>query len=395
MLLHSGADGASPLSQWESVESPRDRFDLLFAERRESDFVEKAEDDGGQMSSMLWITLRELFVQRLEAKRSSAMHVANVRAILDRFTKFRNLINARVDQITQQDIQQYVSMRSLASWSPPRTGVPSRPLANRTINNEISILNSVFRYAGPRHPINGHRDNLGVLEWPPYFNYLDEPEPAPVHCTEDQLSAFVEATKHAVAPHESICKPQLFWLSVLVVDSITALRRAALLSVKRPSDEVLIKRRELHITAAESKNRRAQTIPLGGRDDVLSLLLELPSKPGEPLLPWKRKDGRPLSVNYFNREMKRFQKAAGMADGEALRTKHLRSTAATEILEQEFSEDTARKRLNHKSANVIQKNYNARRVTNADRNASDFLATRVMSLLDDRMISTLRFRESG
>ena len=395
MVVQSRADGASSLDQWESFESPRDRFESLFVDRKESENVVVVDDSGGQMSSMLWITLRELYIQRLEAKRASSAYVANQRAILERFTRLRNLTNARVEDITQQDLQAYVSSRSLSAWTPPRTNGDAKPIANRTINNEIATLNAVFRYSGPRMPMNGFRENLGVIEWPPYFNYLDEPEPAPVHVSEDQLSAFIEATKHATAPNVSVCPPQLFWLAVLVVDSITALRRSALLSVKRPADEILIKRRELRITAEESKNKRAQTIPLGDRSDVLSLLMQLPSKPGEPLLPWKRRDGRPLSVNYFNREMKRFQRAAGIPEGDALRTKHFRSTAASEILEQEFSEDTARKRLNHKSANVIQRHYNAHRVTKADASVSDFLAKRVMSLIDDRTVNTLRFRESG
>ena len=362
---------------------PKARFEILFGERTESSNVKPTE-------KMLWVNLCELYKNRLEVKRVAPGYLQNVGRVLRRFTEFCNLWNARIDQIESMHLQNYVSERSLNTWAPPRTGVTPKQLSPVTINNEIAILNSIFSYAGPRMPIKGHRDNLHLLEFPPYYGRLDEPEPCPVSVSEKQLAAFIDSIKFASSPRPSVCDPQLFWLAALVLDSITALRRAALLSVVRPDPETLCVYRRVEIPAKDMKNKRAEIITLGTRDDVVELLSSLPSRVGEPLLPWRRPDGRPLSLNHFNRVMKHFQRQAGIEDGCALRTKHLRSTAATEILESELSPNTARKRLGHKSERVILNNYAARRISPSDQAASDLLADRVMSIVGRSQPQSIR-----
>lgn len=354
--------------------SPKERFERLF-----SDWTEPKDMPNDSGSTMLWVTLRESFLSRMRAKRVSETYYANVVKVLDRFTRTRNLWDARVDSIKQLDLQEYVTARSENTWSPPKSKTGPSPLSNVTINNEIQILNSIFKYAGPRMNVRGHRDNLAVIEFPPHFEVLDTNDPMPICVSESQLGSFIDASSEATSPRKSVCEPKLFWTCVLVLDSITALRRGALLSVPRPSDDYLVGRRQIPIPAELMKNRRAEVIPLGRRDDVLELLMSLPSKVGEPFLPWRRPDGTRLSLSHFNASMKKFQVKAGIS--ETLRTKHLRSTAATEILNEQFSTDTARKRLGHKSEDVIRKHYQARMVTAADVQASDFLASRVMDLI--------------
>lgn len=354
--------------------TPRQRFELLFGERTESPAMAN--------QGILWITLLESFKARLEANRVSKLYFENVSRTLKRFTEARNLWNARLEDVTQHDLAEYIRLRSCASFA--RGNSDAAALSAATINNEIQILNAVFAYAGPRLPIKGHRDNLGLIEAPPYMRAIDEPDPLPVSVTDAQLAAFVQATRFATSPRRSVCDPERFWLAVLVLDSITALRRGALLSVPRPDRETLVEKRQLPIPANLMKNRRAEVIPLGTRDDVVELLASLPSRVGEPLLPWRTPSGQPLSLSHFNATMKRFQIAAGIPREFALKTKHLRSTAATEILAEQFSTDTARKRLGHKSENVIRKHYQARIVTAADRSASDHLASRVMHLVGAR-----------
>ena len=335
-------------------------------------------DDFAVPIKMPWPTLVESFLMRLSVNLASKTWQDNVRTVLRRFTEYQGLWRKTVEQVTQLDLQQYVARRSKDSWSPPTAKKSKTLISVRTINNEIAILNSVFQYAGPRANCRGHRDNLAVVSQPLFFKPLKTQELNPIAVTSEKLASFIAAIPLAKSPRPSVCDPIHFWKAVLVLDSITALRRGALLGIPRPDHETLCIKRVIILPAELSKNSRAEIIPLGSRDDVIGLLASLPSKPGEPLLPWKSPGGRRLSLSRFNRVMKDFQLEAGIL--QPLKTKHLRSTAATEILAEQYSTDTARKRLGHKSEDVIRKHYQARTVTQADRDVSDHLATRVMNL---------------
>lgn len=342
--------------------TPRERFELLFGERTESRKMANSD-------SMLWVNLCETYKSRIESKRVSPTYFANLSSVLRRFTESRNLWNSRLRDISQRDLDAFILDRSADAVS------------SVTVNNDIRVLNSIFAYAGPRLNVRGHRDNLGIWAVPPYASCLDEPEPIPVSIGQEQIDKFVEATSHATSPRPSVCEPRTFWLAVIVLDSITALRREALLLVPRPDDATLIEKKEIVIPVGIMKNKRAERIPLGTRQDVIDLIASLPSVPGEPILPWKKPCGERLSLSHFNRVMKTFQIAAGIDPKDVLKTKHLRSTAATEILTEQFSTNTARKRLGHKSEGVINRHYAARVVTDADRAASDHLASRIMDVI--------------
>lgn len=354
--------------------TPRQRFDALFGERTESQ-VSKPRPP------MLWVSLAHYYIDQLETKRASETYVANVSRVIDRFTKYCNLYDTAANEVAQADLQRYVRTRSDDQYA-LNSKSPARPIGIVTINNEIAILNSIFKLAGPKLNVRGHRENLGLMEHPPYFAPLDEPDPCPVDVTREQLAEFIQATKNATSPRRSVCDPQHFWLAVLVLDSITAVRREALLSIPRPDHKTLNEKRRIVLPAELAKNKTGQVISLGTRDDVVSLLSSLPSRPGEPLLPWKSPSGKRLSLSHFNSAMKRFQVKAGINQATLLKTKHLRSTAASQILDAQFNTDTARKRLGHKSDDVIVKHYLTRRVMPSDENASDHLADFVMSMID-------------
>lgn len=353
--------------------SPRDRFELLFGETLGASRM-------GTQSGMLWVNYCEAYMARLDARSKNAVWKETCRRTIRWFTVSRNLFDKRVHEVTQADFAAYISERRLrgkrlSDGTFTQLSVPS-------LNNDIGILNGLFAYAGPRLPVRGHRENLGLIQDVPYIEQFREPDPLPVCVTDDQLAAFVGAIPLAKTPHPLVCDPKLFWSCVLALDAVTALRRGALLGVKRPSDRDLLEQRVLPVEHGIMKNARAEKLSLGDDDRLAKMLYLLPSREGEPLLPWKRLDGRPLGLSHFNYVMKQIQLKAGVDPAACLRTKHLRSTAATKLIEEQFSTDVARKRLGHRSEGVINKHYVARQTTKADRAASNCLSAMVMPLID-------------
>ncbi|ODA28048.1 hypothetical protein [Planctopirus hydrillae] len=323
--------------------------------------------------TMMWIVLKEVYGQRCEM-RFSPVFAANVKRVLDRFTRYCHLLERRLGSITSIDLENYVHRRQRDQWR-------GKPLTNTTINNEIAILNSVFFYCGPKQPRGVGRRNLGLLHNPPYVEPLPEMDTAPVDLADEQLRAFVAATALAKSPRLPGCSPQTFWIAALILDGITALRRNALLNIPRPDDATLWELRELVLPAKLNKTRKELRISLGRNDEVLHLLASLPSQPGEPFLPWVDRLGRRMSESHFNAVMRQFQREAGIKDSQRVLTKHLRSTAATEILDQ-FGDSVAKKKLGHgPKSNVIHTNYQARKITENDRAATDALSSRLLSIL--------------
>lgn len=316
--------------------------------------------------AMYWVTFKEIYCERLETRYPSSDHPPQVRRVLDRFTKYRGLVARQLDEITTLDLESYLAKRRADVWR-------GQPIGNRTLNNEINILNAAFAWAGPRGA-GSARKNLGVLPEPPFCELLPTDDFDPRVCTEDQLSKFVAATRHARSPELPGFQPADFWVAVLVLDLLTALRRSALLRIPRPDDCVLHEKRELVLPPHLSKTRREQRITLGRRDEVLELFASLPSRPGEPLLPWKTASGRPLSVDHFSHTMAGFQKAAGIPAADRLKTKYLRSTAATELADQ-YGDAVAKKKLGHApGSRTLDIHYKGRRITDRDRDGTDHLA---------------------
>ncbi|MBA4032917.1 MAG: hypothetical protein C0478_18780 [Planctomyces sp.] len=351
------------------------RFEALF---RDSAPYEPPSPSHNQLTGegphMMWIVMKEVYAERCDLRLSPAF-AANVKKVLDRFTKYCSLLSRKLGSITSIELETYIQKRARDTWR-------GKPITNCTINNEIAILNALFAYCGPRETRGHGRKNLGLLANPPFIDPLPVLDAAPVALDDDQLRAFIASTALARSPRLPGCEPQTFWIAALLLDSITALRRNALLNIPRPDDATLWELRELVLPAKLNKTRKELRISLGRNDEVLQLLASLPSQPGEPILPWKDRTGRRMSESHFNAVMQDFQREAGIKDGQRVLTKHLRSSAASEILDSSFGASVAKKKLGHSpTSNVIFTNYQARRITDNDRAATDVLAGRLLALL--------------
>lgn len=328
-------------------------------------------------TAMKWLVFKELYLERLETRSPNSDHPKHARAVLDRFTRALRLYERNLDEIRDLDLEQYVRTRRQGEYR-------GKPLSTTTINNEIQILNTAFALAGPKESRGKGRKNWELIARPPYAEPLEEFDRNPVVLSPEQIEAFVRATTFAKTPTFRGMEPRHFWLAVLVLDSITALRRGALLEVARPKDEDFLERRELRVPPEISKTKREQVIALGTNEKVFEILSTLPSRPGEPLLPWRRPDGTDMSLGHFNNEMRRFQLEAGIPDAERVKTKHFRSTSATELAEH-FSDALAKKRLAHTpGSKTLDKHYKGRRTTSLDHDASDHLAEIVTPFIDAR-----------
>ena len=334
---------------------------------------------------MKWAVYKEIYVSLQRVTHKSG-HPENVRRVLDRFTHYCNLIGADLEEISQHDFDMYVARRREDEWR-------GKPISNRTINNEIDILNAAFAKAGPKLATRSGRENYGYLETtPPFKQPLEEDESEPVCVGGETIAAFMRAvTDHARVPNVDGCTPYNFWLCVLLLGGITGLRRGALLQIPRPDDVMLRDRRELvlpaHLNKARTGRRRKRKplrFSLGRNDRVIELLVNLPSKPGEQLLPWRRNSGRPMTLGYFSNTMAEIQRAAGISDADRLKLKYLRSTAGTEIADV-FGDAVAKKKLGHSpTTNTLDTNYKSRAPREKDIEASDHLANMILPFIEPR-----------
>ena len=177
---------------------------------------------------MKWVVYKEVYVSLQRVNHKSG-HPENVRRVLDRFTHYCGLIGADLDEVSQHDFDLYVAKRRDDEWR-------GKPISNRTINNEIDILNATLSKAGPKSATRAGRENYGYLSGnPPYKSPLEEDDPEPVCVGGDTIAAFMQAVQeHAKAPDVEGCTPYEFWLCVLLIGGITGLRRGALLQIPRP-----------------------------------------------------------------------------------------------------------------------------------------------------------------
>lgn len=315
----------------------------------------------------------DIYCDRMETRYVSG-HPAQVRRVLNRFIEYRGLFQHRLKDVHALEIEEYLARRKKDTWR-------GNLLSARTLNNELEIINQAFTYAGPKDRTKGGRKHLCWLNDPPYCELLPEPDLNPVQLTPEQIQGFVQATQFATSPQIDQCSPQDFWLAVLIVDFLTLLRRRALLLVERPTDEMLLGRKQLFIPAAINKTKQDVYVTLGSDDSIPQILARLPSKPGEPLLPWRRRDGRALSPNYFSRYIKQFQDKAGISDAGRLKLKFIRSTSAN-IVEDAFDELTAKSKLKHSpNTNTYAQNYRVRRPKTKEVQATDRLKSYLFELI--------------
>lgn len=328
----------------------------------------------GDTRPMYWVCYKELYVERLETRYPESDHPKNVRAVLDRFQRVCGLRTRRLHQLSNVDLDTYVKSRRRDKWR-------GKPLANRTLNNEIDILNAALALAGPPETRGAGRKNLGLIMRPPFAERLPEQKTIPVAVAPIDLQRFFAAVEFASSPIIKGCTPAQFWVAAVVLDLVTGLRRKGLIRIPRPDDYELLELKQIVLPARLSKTRTEQRISLGSQE-IVDLLAALPTKPGQPLLPWtNRRTGDVMSLSHFNRQMVLIQERAGIPRASRIRLKDLRSTAATETIE-EFGPGIARRKLGHApTTNTIHTNYDVPRVSKQDQAASAHLAGIVMPLV--------------
>tara|TARA_R110002095_G_scaffold4257_4_gene11529 strand:- start:583 stop:1611 length:1029 start_codon:yes stop_codon:yes gene_type:complete len=318
-----------------------------------------------------WSNFRDMYLQRLQVHGKDEVYINNARRVLDRFGMYCNLITRRLCEITDQDVELYLKLRKGDTWR-------GKPLSNVTLNNEIGFINTCLAKAGPKESRGPGRSNFGFIQNPPYCEFLPVNETDPQVISETQIQQFSEAAALARSPIVEGCTPAEFWRAALLLGLITGLRRRGLLLIQRPSDQNLIEKRELFLPAKYHKTRTSLRIPLGSVE-VVNILAKLPSKENEPLLPWRNsRTGKPLSRQHFSNTMTRIQREAGIPEDQRVKTKNLRSTAATMIAEQ-IGDDVASKRMGHApGSKTLLTNYKAKRVSDIDIRASEIMGELVL-----------------
>lgn len=321
---------------------------------------------------LYWSVYRDMYIQRLQVHNKNEMYVGNVRRTLERFTHYCNLVGRRLSEICDHDLELYLKQRKTDVWR-------DRPLSNVTLNNELGYICTCLSKAGPKESKGAGRSNYGYIESVPYIEPLSVDDTDPEVVTDEQIRKFIEATHQAVTPKLTGCTPAEFWQAAILLAMVTGLRRRGLLQIPRPTDEMLLQRHELYLPGSSHKTRNPLRIPLGS-EEVVQILAKLPSRPGEPLLPWRsEKTGQPLRPRYFTKMIAQIQDDAGIPEGQRLKLKHLRATAATVIAEN-ISDDVARKRLGHApGSKTLLTNYKAKRISKVDVEASEMLGRMVLS----------------
>lgn len=323
---------------------------------------------------MFWLNYRALYLERLESRRLSPVYVANVAKALERFTHYAGLQERELETINQQDLDRFTARRVSDTYR-------NRPISSRTINNELRAINSALAKAGPRCAYGAARRNYGILSSiPPFAELLREEQRIPALVSPEQLARFIGAARLATVPRLAECSPVRFWSATLAAAAITALRRGALLRIPRPPADVLIERRILILPAAMNKTGQELELALGS-EEFVRLLADLPTRPGEPLLPWRTMRGRPMGCGYFSRVFRELQTAAGIEDNARFRLKDLRSTAATETALR-VNSTAARRKLGHSAhTHTLEANYLSGRVQPVDQETSETLARLVLPAL--------------
>lgn len=322
-------------------------------------------------TEMYWVVYQFQYLQLLQTYDKDPVYVSNARRVLERFTRYCNLVESRLCEIKDSHIQNYLARRKSETWR-------DKPLSNVTLNNEIGFINTCLAKAGKKEPRGPGRSNFGYLEFPPYCEFLPVDETDPQVISEEQIHSFSEAAALARSPIIEGCSPAEFWRTALLLGLITGLRRRGLLLIQRPTDYELLEKRELYLPAKYHKTRNSLRIPLGSTA-VVDILAKMPSKEGEPLLPWiNGRTGKPLSRAHFSNTMTKIQREAGIPEDQRVKTKNLRSTAATMIAEK-LNDDVARKRMGHSpNSKTLLTNYKAKRISAADIKASEMLGELVL-----------------
>lgn len=328
---------------------------------------------------MYFSVYRDIHVQSLlNRSRKSRAHANHVQAVLDRLTKYLGLQTRTIHEIQSVDLERYICMRLQDTWR-------GKQLEPSTINNEVRILNTAFRRAGPRGRDKDRR-NYGFItkfEDVPWVAEVEEAKRRPVIVTTQQLERFIRAS-HGVSSPMCVSDKAHFWQCVLVLDLITGLRRGELLQIPRPDDEALLHRMEIRSSSAINKSGYELVYALGegetGRQ-VVEMLAKLPTVPGEPILPWKSRKGRPLSAAHFSNTFAKIQRRAGIPENQRVKLKHLRSTMGTKVANG-FGDAVAKTALGHSpTTNTIHTNYYNPELADEHRAAANAMAGMALPFL--------------
>jgi integrase len=318
---------------------------------------------------VLWPAYREIYCDIVEA-RHPGEYARQVRRVLNRFGRYRDLEEAELNTITSLDLDGYVTQRIAEKWR-------GSPLSPRTINNEIKVLITAFDRAGPPTADRRGRKNFGYMTRPPSCDFLPEKRTNPVELTREQQRRFVSVMSVAASPRPSVCDQKLFWKCVFLLVSVSPFRTTALLAIPRPAD--LLERLELLLPADLNKVDEDRTFAIS--QEIAERLDQLPSKPGEPLLPWHKPDGSAYSPSYFSAVVRLTQRRAGVSEDERVLVKNFRSTVGTQAAGR-FGTAVAKQLLGHSAAsNTINTNYIRRGTGAADRAAVEQLSSQAIELL--------------
>ena len=324
-------------------------------------------------TGMKWLSFVEIYCETHES-RHPGEHSKNVRRVLERFTEVRSLQEKLVAEVEPLDLELYVSARR-------ETIYRGKPLSERTINNEINILNTALAKAGPRGTSKRERKNFGYIETPPGIDTLPEPRRNPIQLSEEQRQAFLKALfEKSPAPRPEVCDRRQFWLALFLLESVAPFRRASLIRIPRP--ENLMSRLTLTLPATRGMNKTLDERTFAVPECVAEVLDRLPTEPGERLLPWKKINGKPYTENYLSDVIREAQRRAGIDDSSRVLLKHLRSTVAT-LACTEYGEAVGRQLLGHApGTNTISTNYTARGTSEADRRAAEELGRRALEIAE-------------
>jgi hypothetical protein len=368
----------------EVLESPAARFAALFGDATADTLVDRGEGPAvsaaqpeprrpPERRGKSWRDYRDDYLLHLAATHGRTEHLAHVHAVLHRFTDRCDLHRRRLDQIGNADLAEYVIARRRDTWR----GAPVGP---RTINNEIQIIHAALLYAS--QPGDGlARKRLGLIPRAPWHDLLPVDDLEPVAIDESQFARLMAAAQHATTPTFAGCSPATFWRCAITLTRITLLRRTALLAIPRPAEEVLVGQRMVRLPAAINKTRSDQWVSLGSSVEVAQMFASLPSREGEPLLPWLDRRGRRLSEDTFSAHLRAMQLKAGTPVDECVRLKDLRSTSATEVGDA-CNATVARRKLKHSPrTNTFETNYQSRKPTTEEVAATDMLLDKCLDAM--------------
>lgn len=191
---------------------------------------------------------------------------------------------------------------------------------------------------------------------PPAIPRIDKPDQVPRSLEIQQLDQQFRACEFARYPVIDGITPQLWWFSLLYLAYSTAMRRRALFTVPRPTEEQLLNTTlYLPYTGDKAKSDRFfHLTPL-----ACELIRKLPARPGEPLFVWRSRWGR-RDFRSFYTEAQYMQERAGITGDQQARLHTLRKTSLTHMAMNGAELQTVQQQAGHSSPDITARYYLSR-----------------------------------